>query len=477
MNILFIYKGRYFVRDTNTIEYLSSIAKKFNHNTDLVYDQDIFGITDNVLYLPLLNKIFFSVKNILQQIIKKNPDFTVFLLNFNNYFWIKNICEMLKNTDSKFKVILLSPFDWNYYKDIKYDYLLIGEPENVFSEFLSGIKNENITTKKLVNLDNLPLPDKELFAKYINFSDSYMVYTNKGCIGNCSYCEETIYKKEFCEYYRRRKPDNVIKELKLAKEKYRVKEIIFKDSVFTSDTNWLKEFLQKYRKEINVPFKCFGRLENFNEEIAKLLKSSGCYNVEFGIQTWNEKLKKEVLNRAETNQQARKVFQICDDVKLRYDIDHMFGIPGESIDDHIFALKEYLKLKYLNRVKCHNLVYLPKLPIVDYAIKSGYISKKYIKILETGDEMADFFNTTRESTQIKYINESFRRFFKIIRLFSPEMINFIIKWKLYYIFKYIPKMLIILGQVLIAIKNSDLRFKVYFKSYPLKIRKAILVKY
>jgi coproporphyrinogen III oxidase-like Fe-S oxidoreductase len=38
----------------------------------------------------------------------------------------------------------------------------------------------------------------------------------------------------------------------------------------------------------------------------------------------------------------------------------MFGLPGETIEDHKKAVKFYHGLKYLNRIKCHNLVVYPQ---------------------------------------------------------------------------------------------------------------------
>jgi radical SAM superfamily enzyme YgiQ (UPF0313 family) len=299
--IVFVYKGRYFVRDTETICYLSSISKSYGYNTDLVYDEDVFGVTDNVFSFPILNYVFSLDKVIAERVISLSPFMVVFLLNFNNIGWVKRIGSFL--TKSNIKTIVISPLDGLDDKEIDFaSYVLVGEPEKVFDRFVQKIKRrEELLPKKmqvdgLCDVDKLPLPDKSLFSRYIDFSLSYMVYTSKGCIGKCSYCEETIYSNKFGSfYYRRRSPAKVIEELILAKKKYNPREIIFKDSVFTVDKKWLKEFLKMYTQEIKVPYKCFGKAEFFDEEIAYELKSSGCYCIEFGIQTLNEKIRKEVL--------------------------------------------------------------------------------------------------------------------------------------------------------------------------------------
>lgn len=50
MNILLIYKGRYHVRETMGLAYLSAISKQQGHKVGLFYDSDVFGATDNVFH-------------------------------------------------------------------------------------------------------------------------------------------------------------------------------------------------------------------------------------------------------------------------------------------------------------------------------------------------------------------------------------------------------------------------------------------
>ena len=72
--------------------------------------------------------------------------------------------------------------------------------------------------------------------------------------------------------------------------------------------------------------------------------------IEFGLQTWNEQIRREVLHRRETNEDAMRAFGICDRQRLWYDVDHMFNLPGESEDDHIRGVQQYRQLRYLGRI-------------------------------------------------------------------------------------------------------------------------------
>ncbi|MEM7816461.1 MAG: radical SAM protein, partial [Candidatus Aenigmatarchaeota archaeon] len=296
---------------------------------------------------------------------------------------------------------------------------------------------------------------------YIDFSVSYMIYTSKGCLFNCSYCEETIYKNEFgSNYFRRRSPENVIKELEEAKKIFKIKEVIYKDSIFTFDKSWLKKYLKLYQEKINLPYKCFGKAESFDEEIANLLKKTGCYCVEFGAQTFNENIKKEILARYESNQQLLEAFKICDRNKLRYDIDYLFGIPKETVDDHIKAAKIFTTLKYLNRIKCHNLTFYPKALIYQFA-------PDYIK--NNKNYQADFFSTISGQKDIIKFNKIFIKYFRVLPLLSKRINLFLLKKNHWKIFNYIPNAIVLIFMLLLAIKNRDKRFAIYVKLYLRKI--------
>ena len=64
---------------------------------------------------------------------------------------------------------------------------------------------------------------------------NYLIMTSRGCPFNCSYCCNSAYNALYCHeknHVRRRSPQNVIEELKLAKEKWKLRLVSFADDVF-----------------------------------------------------------------------------------------------------------------------------------------------------------------------------------------------------------------------------------------------------
>ena len=465
MKILFAYKGRYHIRDAVTIEYLSAIAKRYGHQTGLVYDQDIFGVTDNVLSLPALNRIFSRTGKAVEKAVSGGSQMVVFLDGFTRRGWNDEVSGGIKKADAAIKTVFLS----HIAPRGSYDYALIGEPEFAFERFLlEGCCDSPGGTrsfKGLADLDLLPLPDKSLFAPYVNFRDSYLIYTGKGCRYGCSYCEETVYKKfSGGDYFRRRSPENVILELEEAKKRLGIREVIYKDSVFVLDKRWLKEYLAAYTRRVALPYKCFGKAEAFDGELASALKESGCYCVEFGVQTFNESLKRDILNRDEKTEDLLKAFAVCDRYRMRYDADHLFGIPGETVDDHREAARIYSNLRYINRIKCHNLVFYREAGIFKDAPQA---------VKDDIGRNSDFFSSVSGEGAILRSNKTFQKLFKVLPLLPGAVKRFFTRGENWRVFRFSPGFMVMFFMLVLAVKNRDRRFFIYLKHYPSRIKRAI----
>jgi len=468
--LVFVYKGRYWVRDTRTLETLSAMARAAGHETSLVYDPDLFGTSDNVLSLPRLNRLLFRRDAAARKAAASGADWLVFLENLTNGPWIKDFLGDLAAAGYKGRTAV---FYCQGSEPAEGSLPLYGEPEKVFGELLKTLPEPapgKMTAGGLADLDLLPLPDLDLFSPYEDFGLSYMAYAGKGCSGACSYCEEPFYRQAYGPGYARlRRPERVLDELLAVKKRFRTREITFKDSVFTADKGWLKSFLELYRREIALPFKCFGRSDAFDPETAALLKSSGCYCVEFGLQTFNEKLRASVLKRPENLASVKKAFAACDAAGLPYDADYIFGLPGATAADHIEAALRFSELGKLNRIKCHNLVYYKGLGITEHALKEG-------RLEESAVSQGDFFSGDRSAPEMRGADSAFRKLFKLYGLLGGRFLAYAAGSGLWRAFRFVPALPLKPLELLSGLLKGDRRFLVYLAGYSLKILRPLLKK-
>lgn len=490
MKVAFAHLGR----ENLGIEYLSAVLKQDGHAVTLHYDPGLFGINDNVFYVPRLEKRYARDRLIVPAIIAEKPDLLCFSVYTGTYQWCLDIARRVR-AHLACPIVFggihptLAPDE--VLKNEVVDYCVVGEGEEALCELVGmlaagedprGMNNlcwrEGDAVRcaplrpPLADLDALPPPDKSLFEHWVNMADDYLVMTVRGCPFSCAYCCESAINKMYDHrFLRRRSVDAVIDELEIMARRYHYREVMFNDSILFGQKQWLFDLLAQYRRRIGKPFRCFGQVKFLDADIAQALVEAGCYAVEFGLQTLNESIRKNILNRSETNEEAERAFRICDRYKIRYDIDHIFGLPEESVADFEFAARFYRSLKYLNRVKCHNLTYFPATPIIDTARERGLLSEANIREINEG-RTGDFFHEyTFFDDEKRRQADSFRKLYKFLPLLPRRVVDWLTVNRRWRHVRKIPSPLIILGQILGAFRGRDYRFWLYIKYYLLRLRR------
>ena len=359
MNVVLVYRGRYLIREALDLEPLANVLRGAGHRLSFVYEPDTFGVSDNVFQLPALARLLADDRRTVARILDARPDVVLFSVLSSTYAWCRQIATAVKAADRPSWPVVAgkdaspalpivffglhpSLVPERVMRDPCVDYVIAGEVEGVIQPLLEAVSTGQEVSAagnlwyrdggsarfthraELVDLDALPLPDKELFAPYVSHHYSYSAMVSRGCPYRCTFCEETCSKKLYGgRYFRRKAVDTVLRELVAGKRRYRYREVIFKDSYLSGDRKWLRGLMDGYRREIGVPFKCFCTISSFDEETARLLKEGGCYCIEFGLQTWNDRLRREVLDRRETSEDALRAFAECDRAGLWYDGHHL----------------------------------------------------------------------------------------------------------------------------------------------------------
>lgn len=391
--------------------YLSAFLKEHGHEVNLVFDPKQF---DRAYIRNLRLAKFFGCerrKDNLEKIGRIKPDLIGFSCTTAHYQWALDFAREVKRKFPKIPIIFggvhptLVPELVLSEKFV--DFVCLGEGEMPLLELLEALKEgrkefkiDNIWYKKgkkiirnplralLGNLDKLPHVDKGLFRDYLPehyFTHSYF-FTSRGCPFDCSFCGNERMKKIFSglgKYVRRMSPERAVEELILIKEKYGARYILFEDDVFAVDINWLKIFVPLYQKKVGLPFTCFGHTHCLTPEMVKLLKSGGCNLLWFGVQSANEKIRREVFNRYETNEKIKKAAELCHKEKIKFMVDHILNIPYDTYEAIREAIYLYNEIRP-EMVNCYRLLYFPKAKINEIALKAGMIRKKDIDLINQG---------------------------------------------------------------------------------------------
>lgn len=311
------------------------------------------------------NYSFQDFKNYIE---KYNPDvvgFTAFTMEINSVF---KCAQIVKNLNNKAYTIVGGPHASTFPEHVLekgfIDFAFVGEAETSFPKLLKQLKGIKKNFKNIPNLafkekgkikinklrfeenlDSLPLPDFDLmnFKTYpkLYFArkhPSMPILTSRGCPFNCSFC--TGYKISG-KKFRTRSPENIIQELKILKQKYKIKEFQIWDDNFTLDRKRAMKFCNLLIKEgMNLIWWCPNgvRMETLDYELLRKMKESGCYSIVLGIESGSERIQKD-MNKNLDFKKLRQVVNLAHKLKMRTQGFFIIGYPTETKKDIIKTIK------------------------------------------------------------------------------------------------------------------------------------------
>lgn len=143
---------------------------------------------------------------------------------------------------------------------------------------------------------------------------------------------------------RRRTVNDVIEETKILMQNYRADFIRIQDDVFIYKTDdWLKEFTERWSKEVKLPFYCLLRAELLTDEMAFYLKKAGCFSVCMSIEAGNDQIRNRMMRRPVSKAKLEKAFTICKKYKINVYANSMLALPFTTLEYDIesvdFAVK------------------------------------------------------------------------------------------------------------------------------------------
>jgi len=135
------------------------------------------------------------------------------------------------------------------------------------------------------------------------------------------------------------------------------------------------EFLKKYKSEVNMPFICLGTANHLkDEELVKELKEANCYSVFFGIESGNEGIRKEILNKKISDEEIVQSAKNLKKYKIKFRTYNMAGLPDETIEDVYKTIDLNIKIK-TDFPWCSVFTPYYGTPLFDYAVKKGLLEK------------------------------------------------------------------------------------------------------
>lgn len=429
------------------IVFISAVLKKHGHNTKLI------NLNEKLAKLPDDEEIQRIIEEYKPQLIGFSAVTTQYQYALKIAKFVKSFC----NIPIVCGGIHATMVPEEVIREDCFDYVCVGEGEEAILELAANIEKRVDTThianiwakdngkivsnnvRSLPDLAELPRKDYEIFdfQKMIDTEGGWVrLMTSRGCPFKCTYCfnhsiverykDETGSSTKDLNYIRRHDVDEIIDEINYLLENYKnITTFIFDDDIFTSDKTYLKEFCEKYKKAVKVPFVANAHIRAFDDDRAKCLKDAGCMIIKFGLESGSERIRREILKRPMTNDDIIRAFESAHKHNLHTSAFVMFGLPYETKEEILETVK-LLSIIKPGRFRWSIFYPFPRTEAYEISKKGNFINFDKMKTLDNfmddtcldfGEEHNLFISRLQRTFPWyvnKYCNESSKELFSVL---------------------------------------------------------------
>jgi radical SAM superfamily enzyme YgiQ (UPF0313 family) len=417
------------------IAYIAAACRQAGHSVT-IYNQDVYHYSEEHL----------------EDYLKKN-NFDVIGMGacggYYQYRKIQAITDAIKRTYSAsinkqqpFVIIgghLVSP-DPEYFLNKYYcNAVCLGEGEATIVDLLEAIEynrslsevqgiayldnSSYIKTEQrslIGNVDEIPMPAYDLFP-----IDHYAllpcpgakgnertlpINSGRGCIFECNFC----YRMD--KGFRPRSSQSIINEVKYLQLKYNITFINFSDELLMSSKKRAKELCTGFLNSgLKFHWGCNGRLNFADIDILTLMKEAGCVFINYGIESVNDKILKN-MNKALTVKQIINGVENTLKVGINPGLNVIFGNIGEDaqcLDNDVKFLLQYDNFAQLRTIR--PVTPYPGSPLYYHAIEQGKLK-----------DCEDFYENKHINSDlltVNFTNMSDNDFYKALHNANSQLLN------------------------------------------------------
>ncbi|MCX6764126.1 MAG: radical SAM protein [Candidatus Nealsonbacteria bacterium] len=378
------------------VEILDILIEGF-YNESVVEDAIIYGLND---------------KEIKERILESNPDLIgVSCIISNRSKEVVNVCKLAKEIIPDVHVLIGGQHPSGMPEmilDKNVDFILRGESDNSLIDLIKRINGN----KDLISVAGIVLKDKEEI--YINKIQDYpdvktlpypawdifklekywnagvcdyeinpeeqkrflIMMTSRGCPHHCYFCTSELMGGR---RYRQRDSDDVIKEIKLYKEKYNIEKIHFWDDNFFVNKDRAKtllKFLIENFKDIEFEIPSGSEVNAIDGEMIDLMAKAGFKKLFLAVESPNETIQEKLIDKRVKLYRVPDVVKDAQNKGLIVEGSFMVGFPGETKEqmDNTFELAKKMGF---DRISISIVNPLPGTPLYGQCKKENLLYPDY----------------------------------------------------------------------------------------------------
>jgi hopanoid biosynthesis associated radical SAM protein HpnJ len=313
----------------------------------------------------------------------------------------------------------------------------LAEVDGIMYRDANGALVKNKDRAILHDMDQLPFVT-EVYAKHLRLEDYFIgyllhpyisMYTGRGCKSHCTFClwPQTVGGHK----YRTRSVENVVAEIRRAKELYpQVKEFMFDDDTFTDDLP-RAEAIAKELGKMGVTWSCNAKA-NVPYKTLKVLKENGLRLLLVGYESGNQQILYNI-KKGMRIEVAKQFTADCHKLGIKIHGTFIVGLPGET-KETLNETIEFAKEINPHTIQVSLAAPYPGTFLYNQAVKEGWLDIEHAELIdEHGVQIAPLHYPHLSHTEIfKSVEVFYRKFYfrmpKILSILnemirSPQMMK------------------------------------------------------
>ena len=280
------------------------------------------------------------------------------------------------------------------------DYAFAGEAEGPVTDLLAAVLDhkdptsipnliyrrdgqihQNPLRPLIEDMNKSALPDRDIYYRY-DFIAKFpwkKFGTGRGCMNSCGYCFNPAYRAMIGgsgNFYRRKGHERIAQEINDVKRRYPLKVLHFSDDLFNSGVDWLEGFIERYRKDVSIPFSANTYAKSINEKSIALLKKGGCRVLAIGLEVADDEMRLKLMNKGVTAQEIVEAARLIKQAGIHLVTFNILGLPWATVDDGIQTLALNQKMRS-DHTRVSVLTPFPKSRLTRMMIDEGYLAKDF----------------------------------------------------------------------------------------------------
>jgi radical SAM superfamily enzyme YgiQ (UPF0313 family) len=134
----------------------------------------------------------------------------------------------------------------------------------------------------------------------------------------------------------------------------------------------VEEFCEAYRKEVNLPWYCFGYPTTLKPRLLKAMKSANCATIFMGVDSGDADIRRHYMERPMTDELIYGAAQRVKDAGIGLQISCIYGTVGET-ETQMFKTLEMVDKIEPTQNSAYVFYPFPKTKLYDKAVQMGYL--------------------------------------------------------------------------------------------------------